>query len=262
MYPRSGVLKSSLIILEMRGGNSVVKLQCPAGEDALPEDLCDYWERFLKNPDEVKNYICWGIFNDPLLFPLQRPKEMRRMLEIADSYQPKVVFEIGADKGGGLYHWCCLPTVQRVIGCEIRGTPYASLFQERFPQIDFLWLPSSSYDPAIVAKVKEWLGADSIDAMFIDGDKSNFDTDFYAYVDCMGHPSVVFMHDIQDRPPTESYHKFLKATHFKHEEIIDITESEWAVGRERAGMPPATVHEQWLRHWHGRSCGVGVIRLE
>ena len=53
------------------------------------------------------------------------------MLAIANKYSPTTIYEIGADKGGGLYHWCMsCPTVKHVIACEIRGLPYKELFEK------------------------------------------------------------------------------------------------------------------------------------
>jgi predicted O-methyltransferase YrrM len=235
----------------------------PTGDAPLPAGLCDCCEEFFQTENQraIGRDVYEDIFASSLLFPLQRQREMAFMMQKARSFSPKVVFEIGADKAGGLYHWCkSLPTVQRVIACEIRGTPYSSLFERAFPHLDFLWLPESSYDLATVQKVAHWLGDDTIDCLFIDGDKSAFDRDFHVYVPMMNASGVVFMHDIRDRAPRRGYDAVIKLGYI-HEEHIDISDSEAAVSREQQGVPCSSPHEQWLRHWQGRSAGVGVIYL-
>jgi hypothetical protein len=170
--------------------------------------------------------------------------------------------EIGADKGGGLYHWCmCLPTVRNVIACEIRGMPYRHEFDDAFGEkIDFLWEPDGSYLPKTVESVARFLSydkADKIDVLFIDGDKLGMLKDFEAYLPLMRQPGgVVFIHDIQDHEP---YHQFkaIMERGYRTEVILDKSEYfdkpfDWE---------PKTPWEQWLKHWRGRSCGVGVVYL-
>lgn len=212
------------------------------------------------------------VFETELFFPLQRQRELARMMQIARSKNPVTVMEIGADKGGGLYHWCkCLPTVRNVIACEIRGLPYRTLFEAAFPHIRFLWLEESSHASQCVKKVREWVGAlavrsdhpdqDLIDCLFIDGDKGAFMADFYAYGPMMRSDGIVFMHDINDRPPKTAYELVLRKERLRHEEVIDIADSLEAVDRENRGVPSTGAHEGWLRHWKGASAGVGVIYL-
>jgi hypothetical protein len=40
--------------------------------------------------------------------------------------------------------------------------------------------------------------------------------------------------------------------------LIDRT--DWELSKRRGG-DPSCAHEAWLRHWQGRSCGVGVVYL-
>lgn len=203
------------------------------------------------------------IFNSPVMFPLQRRLELEEMIRTARSINPKVVMEIGADKAGSLYHWCkCLPTVERVIACEIRGTPYMHDFEKAFPHIEFFWCEGSSYDPNAVRPIKYWLREglpDSIDILFIDGDKSHFDTDFHCYRSLMSRDGIVFMHDIS-HDPMKSVFESLRGEY--RSEIIHITtEGREAQQREKDGIPATTAYEAWLRYWGESSCGVGVLYM-
>ena len=202
------------------------------------------------------------VFNTDLFFPLQRKRELVKMLDIARTYEPKVIYEIGTCDGGGLYHWCKSVTgVERVIATEVRGTPYQHEFEEAFPNIDFLWIAESSYAKSTIDTIYDWLDGDMVDVLFIDGDKSHFDTDFNAVNHMMSSPSVVFMHDITDSAPGAAFDRVV-ARGFRHERVVDRQDSEEAVNREIAGEPCRNGYEGWLRHWNGQSCGVGVIYLD
>jgi len=183
---------------------------------------------------------------------------------------PVTVMEIGADKGGSLYHWImCLPTVKFVIACEVRGTPYRHLFEAAFPDAEFLWLEGSSYAPETVERVANWLAMRDlsitekrrIDCLFIDGDKGAFDKDFAAYAGMVQHGGRVFLHDVQDDGgPRETFVK-LQAQGYATDVILNKTDSYIAHEREVRGIACADAYEGWLRYWRGQSCGVGVIYL-
>ena len=233
------------------------------GDDPLPSDLNDYWARFFESEHtrQPGRNSYQDIFDNPLLFPLQRVRETEWMIQKAREVNPKTIYEIGTDKGGGLYHWCkCFPTVKKVIACEIRGTPYADLFENAFPNIQFLWISDSSYDPRIVRKVKNWVN--SLDVLFIDGDKCHFDADFDCYYGSMSPNSQIFMHDVQDSAPVEAFERTKIAyPSLPVTKYVNTDESKESIERECRGIDPASTHEQWLRYWRGRSCGVGLFEL-
>lgn len=234
-------------------------------EPRWPDGFLELAEQFLAD-DHLR--LPWldiypEVFATPLFFPLQRQRELAAMMRIARSISPVTVMEIGADKGGGLYHWCkCLPTVRRVIACEIGGLPYAHLFERTFPYLKFHWFEGSSYSPEIVAGVKLRLGQSGrgIDCLFIDGDKLAFLRDFDAYLSLMSPGGIVFMHDVQDREPGRAFDQ-AASRGYRTELILDTTDSREAMAREEAGIPSTGPHEAWLRHWRGASCSVGVIYL-
>jgi hypothetical protein len=201
------------------------------------------------------------VFESQLFYPLQRRYELELMIRTARTIRPYSVMEIGADKGGGLYHWChCLPTVRKVIGCEIRGTPYRDLFKHNFPNKSFFWGECDSRSPAFLSCVGTFLGSDGLDVLFIDGDKTKMVEDFDAYRPLMSRGGLVFIHDVQDREPKQAFLE-IAGRGYHHEVIIDTSEVAPTLEREKAGIPPANPYEGWLRHWHGRSCGVGVIYM-
>jgi hypothetical protein len=202
------------------------------------------------------------VFNSALAFPLQRQKELAWVMRQSRSIAPRVVMEIGVDKSGGLIHWTkCLPTVETVIACDIRGTPYSSLFEAAFSDVQFLWLERSSHSPEAVASVRDFLVNRKIDCLFIDGDTLAIAKDFDAYFPFMNHTGVVFVHDIKDHAPNVAFRQ-LADRGYRHERFVDTSDAEAELALEAKGIPPATPHAAWLRHWRGESCGVGALWMD
>ena len=275
-------------------------------DDPFPKEMMPEIERFFRDVHPTLKPgqdIYPEVFASPYFFPLQRQRELARMVQLArkvsqvecvacngrgsykDDYSsvtnsqgqiswkvlpcqlckgtcntggPVTVMEIGTDKGGGLYHWCMsLPTVKNVIACEIRGTPYATEFSKAFSGLRFIWYPTSSQNVGI----KNWVKDSGIllDVLFIDGDKLGFKKDFDLYRPLVRKGGIIFLHDIRDRGPKESWEEIIQETDLRYETIIDIEDSNEAMKRERDNVPCASAHEGWLRHWRGRSCGVGVV---
>lgn len=230
----------------------------------LPDNLVPAWEDFLARPRTLDD-----LFAHPVLFPLQRRKEMDAMHTLARKAGgeggPRVVMEIGADKGGSVWAWLkALPTVERFVACEVRGIPYADAFEAAFPAGEGAWLGAGSRSPGAVEFVHSFLlhpgRAHAIDVLFLDGDKSFFYEDFQAYLPLMSPNGVVIFHDVQDPGPMrDAWQRASKGR--RSEYILDRTEAAEALLRARKGIPPVSSHEGWLRHWAGRSCGVGVVWL-
>lgn len=200
------------------------------------------------------------VFDSPTFFPLQRKKELAWMMQQARKLKPRTVMEIGTDKGGGLFHWIkSLPTVTNVIACEIRGTPYSSLFEQSFPETKFLWMPHCSRTPDLRRTIRKSFGG--IDCLFIDGEKARFEDDFDHYLPLMMPGGLVFMHDVTDPSPGEAFRRVKEKTRFECATYVNTEDSQRAVREFKEGTPDDTIYEGWLRHWNGRSCGVGLIKI-
>lgn len=223
----------------------------------FPEGMVQEIEAFLAaDRAPVGEDVYPAVFRTNFFFPLQRQKELAQMMRWARMKRPQVVMEIGADKGGSLYHWVkCLPTVRIAVACEIRGTPYAAAFERAFPHVKFLWVEGSSYAPENRAAVADALAAASatIDCLFIDGDKLAFERDFDAYKQLMHPCGIAFMHDIQDRDPKEAFER-VTARGYHSKTCVDVSDYDPLTA-------PSCPHDQWLHHWKGRSCGVGAVYL-
>lgn len=228
----------------------------------FPSEMLPEIERFLAGdaarPTGLDVYQ--DVFETGLFFPLQRQAETAEMIRTARAIEPRVVVEIGADKGGGFYHWVkCLPTVERAIACEIRGTPYAAAFERAFPLVSFRWCPWGSRDVRTRDTVARWA---PIDVLFIDGDKATMYEDFLVYEPGMRRGGIIFVHDVTDPAPGKAFREMQKHPKVRESRVIhDVSDVDAALGRERAGVPPSGSHEGWIRTWRGKSCGVGVLYL-
>lgn len=229
----------------------------------FPPEMMPCIEAFFK---DVHPHLTPGldlypeVFETSLFFPLQRKEEMRRMIQIARSINPRTVMEIGADKGGGVYHWCqCLPTIERMVVNEIRGVPYLKVFQDNFDHLGFCWFDGGSRDREVLNLAYSYLKRDPIDVLFIDGDKTKMVEDFDAYLSLMNkQKGIVFIHDVQDREPKKAF-ETIRDRGYRTEIILDTREVWESIHREQLGQLPLNTHDQWLRHWKGRSAGVGVV---
>lgn len=232
-----------------------------------PAGYMEHLVRFLA--DDALRPAGANVYDDvlesPLLFPLQRRSELIQMIRLARSLDrpPETVMEIGADKGGGIYHWVkCLPSVRRMIANEIRGCPYAVQMSAAFPSVSFLFSERRSLGAKTHIDVLRFLKGGTLDVLFIDGDKNLTEMDFARYAPLVRVGGLIFIHDVASHHPADAFHRIRTMEGIRTEMIIDTSDSREAIRREWAGIPPHCPYEAWLRHWGGRSCGVGVIHVD
>lgn len=233
--------------------------------DGFPEGIVERWKHLESAGLGAAGFVNGvpqlfeGIFDDPILFPLQRKAEMQAMLQTAfEIAKPAVVMEIGSDKGGSFYHWLkCLPGVKKGIAVEYRGTPFEDSFSRMFPNIELCCLKGSSHAPDLVNRVEFFLRGEKIDALFIDGDKNGTARDFAAYLPMMRPGGVVMIHDIDEDIPPRQFFWSLRGRY----RLTAIHDGVEGLRFQKAGAPPKTAWEDWLRIWGARSCGVGVIHV-
>lgn len=243
-------------------------MQVPPGELAMPAEVAGAWEKFLAidrefGPTDQTFPPPEAVFEDGWIFPLQRKAELAAMVQLAHDNRPisrtagPNVLEIGTDKGGGFYWWMSKLRPAKAIAIEIRGVPFAEPMRKAFPKTKLLALEESSFAPETVAKVREFLGKDRLDVVFLDGDKGNYHRDFEAYLPLVRPGGLVFLHDIVDDIEPRRFFWSLRSR-FRLSCIIDAREGALA-GLETG--PPTSAWNQWLRHWGANSCGVGVVHV-
>ena len=249
----------------------------PQDYASFPEGMMDAWRALIADGvlETVDNshfakgfddgvFLIPELFDHPAVMPLQRKRELRAMGSMAATLEPRVAMEVGADKGGTLAHWlACQPTLEKMVACEYRGTPYKHFFEKAFPQVEFLWLEDSSYSKESWEKVKDFLGAYRFDFIFLDGDKNAFRKDFALYSPMVRRGGMVFVHDVYDRAGNSrcsaDFREFSRGLTVSL--IIDLAESVAAKLNASRGTPSSGCHEDWLRA-SGDDCGVGVIHID
>lgn len=228
---------------------------------AMPVEIKKEWERFafLDGSREPGKDIYHDIFKNGWLFPLQRTRETEKMIALARTIAPRVVMEIGTDKGGGFYHWLKCLAPEKAIAIEMRGCPMSESFPGMFPKTKMQFIEASSFDVKTVQSVLQFLDGDLIDVLFIDGDKNSTEQDFRAYHRLIRRGGFIMIHDVMDKHIHPSKF-FFNLQGFEKDIIFDGTEGLEAAARSEARLPIDSSYEQWLRIWKDTSCGVGVIR--
>jgi len=198
---------------------------------------------------------------DSSCFPLQRKNELRKMMRIAASINPKVIYEIGSSRGGGLVHWpFYCKNVKKIIACDVNGHPFDKLFEKNFPDISWRWISKSSRNVDVREATRTWLGKSLIDVLFIDGEKKDMKLDFDHHLHMMSPNGIIFLHDIQSVAHS-AWEKIQKQMENQHTcfRLVDTIESVDEILRERRKNP--TAYQQHLLHFRGNSAGVGVVLL-
>ena len=228
----------------------------------LPDWCLPEWERLAKIP-QVRmrlGFTAFAYVMQSRCHPLQRSFEMQEMFNLVQGNKPRVVVEIGTSRGGGVYHWADnVECVDRIAGVDVNGQPYAPVFREMFPSIDWHFHHGSSLERDWLDGLIAWLGGDKIDVLFIDGCKTAFRTDFDNHLSLMSPSGIVFMHDIQSTAAA-AWKQLEERSPWDTCRLIDTSESLAAMQRMRRGEE-ATAYEKWLRSYRGRSAGVGVVFL-
>lgn len=242
--------------------SEIINPQWPIG---MMEEIESILSRHHEWPDGLDSYD--AVFDSATFYPLQRRRELEKMMQLCRSINPQTVMVIGADRGGDVFHFVkCLPTVRRVIACEIRGTPYAESFIKYFPLISFRFMPrSSAISLREFADLNHWLNG-NIDVLFIDGDKNAFGADFNLYSKFMKAGSIAMMHDIclprHQGSCRIDFENVSKNYADSSQVIIDLSEHRADQEAQARGEPVKNAYGAWVRHWNDfPTCGVGVIRI-
>lgn len=222
-----------------------------------PKDIDKKMSECLEKTRDIGyGHTTYDLIYSSACFPFQRKRELSVMMELAQRIKPKIVMEIGLGNGGGLFHWCkSQPTLEKVIGSEVREIPYKREFENHFTQYNFLWVGASRNS---FSKVKNWLGGQTIDCLFIDGDKKNLDKDFNLYLPLVSPKGIVFCHDVFGTT-INPFRKITENSNRQYVKFADTSESLEAIQREMLKIPSQSAYENWLRKWRGRSGGFGVI---
>jgi cephalosporin hydroxylase len=161
--------------------------------------------------------------SEPTIAPNQKEAEIVWLLERLAEAPPRVVLEIGTDRGGTLFLWTRVASpealllsldIQKMVGRFGRFSPFAFVRKgfardrQRIELVDDV----DSQDPATVRRVEAILGGRAVDFLFIDGDH-RYDAvrrDFELYSTLVRPGGFVAFHDVSPRttPDTEGTARF------------------------------------------------------
>lgn len=175
--------------------------------------------------------------SEAAIAPNQKEPEIIWLLEQLVVVSPRVVLEIGTDRGGTLFLWTRVAApdavlvsldIQKMVGRLGRFSPFALVRKsfERDEQRVELIDDVDSQDVGTVERVRTVLGGKPVDFLFLDGDHryEAVRRDFELYEPLVRPGGVVAMHDISPRttPDTDGTAAFwaeLKRSHSTDEMI-------------------------------------------
>lgn len=182
------------------------------------------------------------LFNIPfsqfhqLFKPQQIKWEILKLLELLKESPPKYVLEIGTAEGGTLFYFTRIAAEDaNLISVdpfyrfgttnvgEIRIALYKS-FARKEQNIHII--RANSHEQETLDRVKELLGANKLDFLFIDGDHTydGVKSDFEMYSPLVGEGGIVAFHDINGKRSVvigvRNFWNEIKPN-FKHEEFVE-----------------------------------------
>jgi cephalosporin hydroxylase len=125
--------------------------------------------------------------------------EITGLLEWASARSPRRVCEIGTAMGGTTYLLGqSLPSVERLLGVDVfvRRRQRLQFFSRPHQRLTFL--EGSSYAPDTISRVRDYMGGEKLDLLFIDGDHTfqGVASDFKLYRHFVKDGGVIVFHDI------------------------------------------------------------------
>lgn len=178
--------------------------------------------------------------------PRQNPSEIEALYQRVIKLKPKRVLEIGTSRGGSLYLWCqAADPDATLISVDMPGgafggsypvcrEPFYRAFACHDQKVELI--RADSHDPVTLDAVRNALGGEPVDFLFIDGDHryEGVKADYEMYGPLVRPGGLIGFHDIVARPDQPDievprYWEELKAMH-PTEEIIGPSGSGRIIG--------------------------------
>ena len=174
----------------------------------------------------------------------QKRAEIIGLLKLLDEMRPRLVCEIGADRGGTLALFGSVAAEDaKILSLDIeypesRAQVYRILAQ---PGQQLTCHEADSHAPGTLERVKEWLGGKQLDFLFIDGDHSlaGVKADYEMYGPLVRSGGIIAFHDIvedfrtrygtvtpSDAGQVPAYWKELRGSLASYKELIENTEQD------------------------------------
>jgi len=133
----------------------------------------------------------------------QDPWELTKALELVAALDPKLIMEIGCDRGGTLYAWTAVAPQAQVWGITLAdngaGTGGSGLALETHGAKVLI---GDSHDPATLAWFADQMAGPCVDVLFLDGDHSaaGVRQDLAMYGPLVRAGGLILLHDICSAP--------------------------------------------------------------
>ena len=176
--------------------------------------------------------------------PGQVKDEIAKLLEIVAGLRPKVVLEIGTEKGGTLFLFTRIADLEaKIISIDLPGGPFGGgyprwkipLYKSFSKEGQRIYLlRRDSHNPRTLEEVKRISSGYKVDFLFIDGDHTyeGIKRDFEMYSPLIRKGGIIAFHDICQHPPKTGCEVNRFWNEIKHEyryvEIVKDWNQKWA----------------------------------
>jgi|AntRauTorckE6833_2_1112554.scaffolds.fasta_scaffold03931_5 predicted O-methyltransferase YrrM len=188
------------------------------------------------NVDEVIN-CCFNVLGG-LIKPVQIREEFEEFLTLFQDKRPKIILEIGTDRGGSLFALCKLaPDDAMVISLDLPANDTLGGYPEwkeslymmfKKPKQQLLLLRGDSHSQKMLDQMNEVLGTKKIDFIFLDGDHSyeGVKKDFEMYSPLVKKGGVIAFHDVATNEAETGVPKFWEETKKSYEYVEFIRDKQ------------------------------------
>ncbi len=141
------------------------------------------------------------VFSCPCFCPIQKKFEILQLLKILKKIRPKHLCEIGGAKGGTLHLFSEAAELDaKILSIDRNYTIPQKLAFRTFAKSkqQITCLTADSHSSQTLYKVRQWLGDEKLDFLFIDGDHSlsGVSSDYKMYAPLVRQNGIVAFHDI------------------------------------------------------------------
>lgn len=146
--------------------------------------------------DVVAMAFAFGCFH-----PNQIRSEVTEFLRVVARARPRRLLEIGSEGGGNLFLLSKVAAADaKILSIDINFSPAQLAAYPRLaaPAQQLTCFKGDSSGPEMLRRVKEWLGGEQLDFLFIDGDHSlaGVTADYEAYAPLVAPGGLIAFHDI------------------------------------------------------------------
>ena len=179
---------------------------------------------------------------------MQIKEEFVQLLKIFKENNPKYILEIGTAKGGSLFCFCKLAREDAVIiRIDLPGSKFGGCYPEQNvliyrafakPNQKLFLFRMDSHKEETLNKVREILGGNLLDFLFLDGDHSyeGVKKDFKMYSPLVKKGGIIAFHDIAPKGIPEltggvpKFWQEIKNNFEKKELIKDLEQKGYGIG--------------------------------